>query len=83
MLRTDTAQSYSNETQAGQALREAGLPRGSVWITTKFSGQKSVEDSIKDSLDYVRLLFYFVFCFSKSEKCNCLFSWASDRLIFI
>ncbi|GJJ12883.1 hypothetical protein Clacol_007129 [Clathrus columnatus] len=47
----DTAQSYANETEAGQALRQSGLPRSSVWITTKFSGQKSVEDSIKDSLN--------------------------------
>jgi diketogulonate reductase-like aldo/keto reductase len=32
----DTAQAYGNEESAGQALRESGLPREEVFITTKF-----------------------------------------------
>lgn len=47
----DTAQNYTNEPQTGQALRENGLSRSSVWLTTKFSGLKSIEESIKDSVN--------------------------------
>jgi 2,5-diketo-D-gluconate reductase A len=32
----DTAQLYGNEESVGQALRESGLPRNEVFITTKF-----------------------------------------------
>jgi Aldo/keto reductase family len=52
---SDTAQSYRNETEAGQALRESGVPRSQVFITTKFSGMKDVDTSIYDSLKNVRL----------------------------
>ncbi|MEJ2869142.1 aldo/keto reductase [Actinomycetospora sp. OC33-EN08] len=31
----DTAQGYGNEAQVGQGLRESGVPREDVWITTK------------------------------------------------
>src|SRR5436189_401831 len=32
----DTAQAYGNEESVGQALRESGVPRAEVFITTKF-----------------------------------------------
>src|SRR5947207_11376448 len=32
----DTAQAYGNEESVGQALRESGVPRDEVFITTKF-----------------------------------------------
>ena len=32
----DTAQAYGNEESVGQALRETGIPREHVFITTKF-----------------------------------------------
>ena len=32
----DTAQAYGNEEAVGQGLRESGVPRGEVFITTKF-----------------------------------------------
>jgi len=32
----DTAQAYGNEESVGQALRQSGLPRSEVFITTKF-----------------------------------------------
>ena len=31
----DTAQGYGNEAGVGQGLRDAGVPREDVWITTK------------------------------------------------
>ena len=32
----DTAQAYGNEESVGRALRDSGVPREQVWITTKF-----------------------------------------------
>jgi diketogulonate reductase-like aldo/keto reductase len=32
----DTAQAYGNEASVGRALRESGVPRGEVFVTTKF-----------------------------------------------
>src|SRR5271155_3670564 len=32
----DTAQAYGNEESVGRALRESGVPREEVYITTKF-----------------------------------------------
>jgi diketogulonate reductase-like aldo/keto reductase len=32
----DTAQAYGNEGSVGRALRDSGVPREDVWITTKF-----------------------------------------------
>ncbi|KAI0036348.1 Aldo/keto reductase [Vararia minispora EC-137] len=48
----DTAQSYRNEQEAGQALHESGLAREDVFITTKFSGRDGldIEQAIDASL---------------------------------
>ncbi|THH17928.1 hypothetical protein EW146_g2979 [Bondarzewia mesenterica] len=48
----DTAQSYRNEEEAGLALRESGLARSDVFITTKYSGSGGldIETSIQNSL---------------------------------
>jgi diketogulonate reductase-like aldo/keto reductase len=37
----DTAQSYGNEESVGRALREAGVPRDEVFITTKFDAGRT------------------------------------------
>ena len=54
---TDTAQSYRNEEEAGQAIASSGLKREEVFITTKFSGRDnlSIAESIQDSLKKVRI----------------------------
>lgn len=51
----DTAQSYQNEAEAGKAIRESGLPRKDLYITTKFSGRDGldIETSIQNSLKFV------------------------------
>ncbi|KAJ2933084.1 hypothetical protein H1R20_g3994, partial [Candolleomyces eurysporus] len=48
----DTAQAYRNEQEAGIAIRESGLARKEVFITTKYSGTngRNIENSIRDSL---------------------------------
>jgi diketogulonate reductase-like aldo/keto reductase len=56
----DTAQAYGNEASVGRALRDSGLPRGEVFITTKFypahsdpaaEAQRSLERLGLDQLD--------------------------------
>jgi 2,5-diketo-D-gluconate reductase A len=37
----DTAQAYGNEASVGKALRESGLPRDQVFITTKFQPSRT------------------------------------------
>lgn len=56
-LHVDTAQAYRNEEEAGKAIRESGLAREDIYITTKFSGRDGlgIEESIQNSLKFVRL----------------------------
>ncbi|KAF8129908.1 Aldo keto reductase [Boletus edulis] len=48
----DTAQSYRNEAEVGVALRESGLSRTDVFITTKYSGTDGLDmdTSIRNSV---------------------------------
>jgi len=48
----DTAQVYGNEEEAGRAVRESGLARKEVFITTKYSGSHGldIDTSIHNSL---------------------------------
>jgi diketogulonate reductase-like aldo/keto reductase len=52
----DTAQAYANEHEAGKAIRESGLRREEVYVTTKFSGRDGlgISESIEKSLKEVR-----------------------------
>jgi diketogulonate reductase-like aldo/keto reductase len=48
----DTAQAYGNETSVGRALRDSGLPREDVFVTTKFHpGRKDPEAEAQRSLE--------------------------------
>jgi diketogulonate reductase-like aldo/keto reductase len=48
----DTAQAYGNERSVGRALRDSGLPREDVFITTKFyPGRRDPEAEVQRSLD--------------------------------
>ncbi|KIJ27524.1 hypothetical protein M422DRAFT_71623 [Sphaerobolus stellatus SS14] len=46
----DTAQAYGNEESVGDAIRESGLTRKDLYITTKFSGLSEIEEAIQASL---------------------------------
>ncbi|THU87153.1 Aldo/keto reductase [Dendrothele bispora CBS 962.96] len=48
----DTAQSYQNEAEAGQAIHDSGLKRDEIFITTKYSGLNGldIKTSINNSL---------------------------------
>ena len=56
----DTAQSYHTETEVGTALRNSGLPRGEVWITTKIDmanyGPGLLIPSLQASIDRLGLI---------------------------
>jgi len=58
----DSAQGYQNEEEVGKAIKESGLSRKEIWITTKWSGRdgknprQSCEESLaKIGVDYVDL----------------------------
>jgi len=53
----DTAQFYRNEAEAGLAIRESGLERNDIFITTKYSGLDGldIETSIQNSLKNLRV----------------------------
>jgi 2,5-diketo-D-gluconate reductase A len=57
----DTAQAYGNERSVGEALRQSGLPREEVFVTTKFAPRagdpvRAVEQSLRRlGLDHVDL----------------------------
>ena len=55
----DTAQMYGNETEVGQGVRAAGVPRAEVMVTTKVQptnlAPHDLERSVKDSLAHLRL----------------------------
>jgi len=50
----DTAQYYRNETSVGRAIRESGLPREDLYVTTKW-GFGDVQDAISMSLTQLGL----------------------------
>ena len=52
----DTAQAYGNEASVGQGLRESGVPREQVFITTKFyPGRKDPVAEIERSLQRLKV----------------------------
>src|SRR5262245_16776997 len=52
----DTAQAYRNEESVGQGLRESGVPRAEVFVTTKFyPGQSDPVAAIERSLELLGL----------------------------
>jgi glycerol 2-dehydrogenase (NADP+) len=58
----DTALAYGNEEEVGQGIRDSGVPREEIWITTKLDNpwHHRVEEGITSSLkslgvDYVDL----------------------------
>ncbi|TFY65387.1 hypothetical protein EVJ58_g1987 [Rhodofomes roseus] len=51
----DTAQFYRNEDSVGAAIRQAGLSRSELFVTTKWSGLTSIRSAIEASLDKLDL----------------------------
>jgi glycerol 2-dehydrogenase (NADP+) len=58
----DTALAYGNENEVGQGIKDSGVPREEIWITTKLDNpwHKRVEEGLESSLkslgvDYIDL----------------------------
>ena len=58
----DTALAYGNEAEVGQGIKDSGVPRDQIWLTTKLDNtwhhivEKGIESSLKDlDTDYVDL----------------------------
>ena len=47
----DTAQMYGNEKEVGQAVRESGIDRGDVFVTSKLNNNRQERDDILRSFD--------------------------------
>lgn len=53
----DTAQYYENEAEVGQALRESGVPRSEVFVTTKIlKTSRSVDENYALCLESIKLI---------------------------
>lgn len=68
----DTALAYGNEKEVGQGIKDSGVPREQIWVTTKLDNpwHKRVEEGINTSLkdlglDYVDL--YLMVCLWRSN----------------
>lgn len=48
----DTATLYKNEAQVGQAIRDSGINRSEIFITTKISLHDIKKNNIKEAVDY-------------------------------
>lgn len=56
----DTASAYENEREVGKAVRESGIPRKKIFVTTKLypdqydNPEKAINDSLKRlNIDYI------------------------------
>jgi len=47
----DTAHAYQNERSVGQAVKESGIPRGEIWITTKLWPSEYGEGKTAEAID--------------------------------
>lgn len=60
----DTAQAYFNEAEVGKAIKDSGIPRDEIWVTSKLwlqdfdyeTAKKTIDDTLaKMGLDYLDL----------------------------
>ena len=47
----DTAANYSNEAEVGQAIRDSGVPREEIFLTTKVARENLAHDDLLRSFD--------------------------------
>lgn len=47
----DTAQGYGNEEEVGEALKESGVPREEIFLTTKLHNKKHGYEKTKEAID--------------------------------
>lgn len=47
----DTARSYGNEAEVGRGLRDSGVDRDQVWVTTKVPGSQGDRDGVRREVE--------------------------------
>jgi glycerol 2-dehydrogenase (NADP+) len=70
----DTALNYGNEKEVGQGIRDSGIPREEIWVTTKLDNhwhhrvREGLESSLRDlGLEYVDLYLIHFPCSTDPE----------------
>jgi diketogulonate reductase-like aldo/keto reductase len=80
----DTAHVYKNEEAVGRAIRDSGVPREQIWVTTKIWKRHLVKDQVdqavdlaleKLGLDYVDLVLIHSPCKNKKGVCKATSSY--------
>ncbi|ORY23710.1 NADP-dependent oxidoreductase domain-containing protein [Naematelia encephala] len=68
----DTAQTYRNEEEVGQAIKESGLARKELWITTKWSGtdDKGPAQSCSESLEKIGIEYIDLYLIHSPRLCK-------------
>ncbi|KAJ9098979.1 hypothetical protein QFC20_005797 [Naganishia adeliensis] len=81
----DTAQVYRNEVEAGQGIRDTGLKREQLWITTKWSGvdDKPVRQSCLESLEKLGVDYVDLYLIHSPRLCkgDIAGTWAQFELL--
>ncbi|KAH9476064.1 NAD/NADP-dependent indole-3-acetaldehyde reductase [Psilocybe cubensis] len=68
----DTAQNYRNEAEAGIAIRESGLPREKIFVTTKWSRLNGLDiaTSFQNSLKELNISYIDLYLIHGAELCD-------------
>lgn len=61
---------YGNEKEVGQGIKESGLGRKDIWITTKWSGYAPIKQSIQESLEKLGVEYVDLYLIHNSRICN-------------
>lgn len=87
----DTALNYGNEKEVGQGIRESGVPRSEIWLTTKLDNhwhhrvQEGFEQSLSDlDVDYIDLyLIHFPCSTDPDDRSKHLSDWDFVKTWFV
>lgn len=79
----DTALNYGNEKEVGEGIRESGVPRDQIWVTTKLDNHwhhrvhEGLDASLSSlGLDYLDLyLVHFPCSTDPEDRGSCLLDW--------
>lgn len=87
----DTALNYGNEKEVGQGIRESGVPRSEIWLTTKLDNhwhhrvQAGLKQSLSDlGVDYIDLyLIHFPCSTDPDDRSRHLSDWDFIKTWFV
>lgn len=69
----DTALAYGNEKEVGEGIKDSGVPREEIWVTTKLDNpwHKRVEEGITSSLKSLGLDYVDLYLMVSASPCTC------------